>query len=111
MDDPRYAAWRASLSAVQGIYAISDARTGQLYVGKADGTERLLGRWASYAQDGHGGNVALRELGIKDPSHKQDFVFSILRVFDPSAPVAEVNAAESHFKRALMTREFGLNRN
>lgn len=111
VDDPRYATWRAALSAVQGIYAISDARTGQLYVGKADGTERLLGRWTSYAQDGHGGNVALRELGIKDPSHKQDFVFSILRVFDPSAPVAEVNAAESHFKRALMTREFGLNRN
>ena len=30
---------------------------------------------------------------------------------DPSASAAEVNAAESHFKRALMTREFGLNRN
>lgn len=96
---------------MQGIYAISDARTGKLYVGKADGNERILGRWAVYAQDGHGGNVALRELGIKDANHKHDFVFSILRVFDPSAPATEVNAAESHFKRALMTREFGLNRN
>jgi hypothetical protein len=38
-------------------------------------------------------------------------VFSILRVFDPSAPTTEVNAAESHFKQALMTRQFGLNRN
>lgn len=111
VDDPRYAPWRAALSSVQGIYAISDARTGQLYVGKADGAERILGRWTAYAQDGHGGNVALRELGIKDPSHRHDFVFSILRVFDPSAPMGEVNAAESHFKRALMTREFGLNRN
>ena len=111
VDDPRYAQWRTSLSAVQGIYAISDARTGRLYVGKADGSERILGRWSAYAQDGHGGNVALRELGVKDPSHRHDFVFSILRVFDPHAPVTEVNAAESHFKKALMTREFGLNRN
>ena len=44
--------------------------------------------------------------------HKHDFVFSILRVFDPSAPVTDVNAGESHFKKALMTpRQFGLNRN
>lgn len=76
VDDPRYSSWTASLSAVQGIYAISDARTGQLYVGKADGGERILGRWTAYAQDGHGGNVALRELGVKDPSHRHDFVFS-----------------------------------
>ncbi|WP_245155180.1 GIY-YIG nuclease family protein [Nocardioides sp. 1609] len=109
--DPSYALWRSALSSVQGVYAISDARTGQLYVGKADGGERILGRWATYADDGHGGNVALRELGIKDPSHKHHFVFSILRVFDPNAPTAEVNAAESHFKQALLTRQFGLNRN
>jgi hypothetical protein len=109
--DRSYAQWRAALSAVQGIYAILDGRTGQLYVGKADGGERLLGRWTAYAQDGHGGNVALRELGVRDPSHKHDFIFSILRVFDPHAPAAEVNAAESHFKLALASREFGLNRN
>lgn len=109
--DRSYAQWRTALSAVQGIYAILDARSGRLYVGKADGSERILGRWAAYAQDGHGGNVALRDLGVQDPSHRQDLVFSILRVFDPSAPSAEVNAAESHFKRALATREFGLNRN
>ncbi len=111
ISDRHYVEWRTALKAVQGIYAILDARTGQLYVGKADGGERILGRWTAYAQDGHGGNVALRELGVKDPKHKQDFVFSILRVFDPAAPTAEVNAAESHFKLALATRQFGLNRN
>lgn len=109
--DRHYSQWRTALSAVQGIYAILDARSGQLYVGKADGSERILGRWTAYVQDGHGGNVALRELGVKDPKHKHDFVFSILRVFDPGAPSAEVNAAESHFKLALATRQFGLNRN
>lgn len=111
VDEPKYAAWRSALQAVQGIYVISDARTGKLYVGKADGSERILGRWSAYAQDGHGGNIALRALGVTDPSHKHDFVFSILRVFDPSAPLAEVNGAESHFKKALMSRQFGLNLN
>ena len=106
-----HAPWRAALSSVQGIYAILDTRTGQLYVGKADGSERILGRWTAYSQDGHGGNVALKELGVKDPTHKQDFMFSILRVFDPNAPTTEVNAAESHFKRALTTQQFRLNRN
>ncbi len=111
VDDPRFAEWRTALSSVQGIYAISDARTGQLYVGKADGSERILGRWTQYAQDGHGGNKALKELGVKDVKHRHDFVFSILRVFDPSASMTEVNGAESHFKKALLTRQFGLNRN
>lgn len=111
VSDPAYSDWRSALSAVQGIYAISDTRTGQVYIGKADGAHRVLGRWSNYAQDGHGGNVALRELGIQDPTHKHDLMFSLLRVFDPSAPAVEVNAAEAHFKRALMTRTFGLNRN
>jgi hypothetical protein len=69
-----------------------------------------LGRWTAYAQDGHWGNVALKELGVMDPTHKQDFMFSILWVFDPNAPTTEVNAAESHFKRALTTPQFRLNR-
>lgn len=111
VEEPQFAPWRAALGAVQGVYAISEMRTGQLYVGKADGNERILGRWTAYAQDGHGGNVALKALGVKDPSHRHDFVFSILRILDPSAPATEVNAAEAHFKKALLTREFGLNRN
>jgi hypothetical protein len=48
---------------------------------------------------------------VKDRTHKQDFMFSILLVFDPNAPTTGVNAAEVHFKRALATRQFGLNRN
>jgi hypothetical protein len=111
VEDSRYAAWRVALSAVQGIYLIADASTGRLYVGKADGRERILGRWTAYARDGHGGNVALRELAGLDPTHSRHFVFSLLRVFGPSVPSAEVDEAESHFKRALLTREYGLNDN
>jgi hypothetical protein len=111
VEDSRYAEWRTALAAVQGIYLVADTSSGQLYVGKADGTERLLGRWSAYARDGHGGNVALRQLAEVDAAHRRHFVFSILRVFGTTATTAEVDAAEAHYKRALLTRQYGLNRN
>jgi hypothetical protein len=120
ISDHRYADWRVALSQVQGIYLITDSSNGKQYVGKADGTERILQRWTSYARDGHGGNLALRELAFSSVGsdgarlkmdHARHFVFSILRVFGPSTSSSEVDAAESHYKDALMTRKFGLNRN
>lgn len=118
VDDHRYADWRVALSEVQGIYLITDSSNGKQYVGKADGAERILQRWTSYARDGHGGNIALRDLAFASvgstrvrTDHARHFVFSILRVFGPSTSSSEVDAAEAHYKRTLMTREFGLNRN
>jgi hypothetical protein len=70
--------------------------------------------------DGHGGSVALHELShhsaegeamVTKTGHARHFVFSLLRVFGPSTPPSEVNSVESHYKEALMTRKFGLNRN
>lgn len=92
--DDRYGQWRTALSSVQGIYLIADTVTGKLYVGKADGAERFLGRWSEHARNGHGGNVAFRELAATDARHRQHFQFSILQVFSPSAPAAQVDAAE-----------------
>jgi len=100
----RYASWRTALASVAGIYLITDTRDGRHYVGKADGAERILQRWTTYATNGHGGNVGLRDL---DPS---SFRFSLLRVFDPVTPEQVVNAAESHFMNALDSRRHGLNR-
>jgi len=112
VEDSRYASWRTALGAVQGIYLITDTSTGKHYVGKADGAERLLGRWTAYARNGHGGNVALQQLSGLDARHSRHFLFSILRVFGPSAATSEVDAAEGHFKQALLTRNgFGLNLN
>ncbi|MFC8304840.1 GIY-YIG nuclease family protein [Specibacter sp. NPDC057265] len=51
VDDARYSDWRAALSEVQGIYLITDSTNGKQYVGKADGSERILGRWTTYAKD------------------------------------------------------------
>lgn len=58
-----------------------------------------------------GGNVALRELAEVDATHRRHVVFSILRVFGPTATTAEVDAAEAHCTRALLTRQYGLDRN
>jgi hypothetical protein len=56
----RYAGWRTALASVIGIYLITDTSDGRHYVGKADGQENLLQRWAAYAANGHGGNVELK---------------------------------------------------
>lgn len=110
--DSRYESWRAALSSVQGIYVITDTSTGKLYVGMANGTERILGRWAQYAKDGHGGNKGLLELVGLDPGHARNYQFSLLRIFGPSVPGIEVETAEKHYKDALRTRSpFGLNHN
>lgn len=72
---------------------------------KAEGEERVRQRWSAYAANGHGGNVELRDLDAST------FRFSLLRVFDPSTPTRDIDAAESHFKDALDSRRQGLNRN
>lgn len=105
MREHRYAAWRTALSSVVGVYLITDTRDGRHYVGKADGAESIRQRWSAYAANGHGGNVELRNV------NPVTFRFSLLRVFDPATPTADINAAESHFKDALDTRRHGLNRN
>lgn len=105
MREHPYASWRTALSSVMGIYLITDTRDGRHYVGKADGEESIRQRWHAYATSGHGGNVELKTL---DPN---SFRFSLLRVFDPSTPKADINAAESHFKVALDSVRYGLNRN
>ena len=106
---------------MQGIYVITDSSDGKQYVGKAAGAERILSRWSTYARDGHGRKVALRELAFSSANadgqkrlkteHALHYVFSISRVCEPSTPSSEVDDAETHYKEALLTRVFGLNRN
>ena len=109
--ETRFAGWRTALQAVRGIYLIADETAGQCYVGKADGERGVLGRWEAYARDGHGGNVALRDALELDPAQPERYTFSLLRVFGSNTPPAQIDAAEKHYKDALMTRRFGLNRN
>lgn len=104
--------WRTALSNVKGIYLISDRKTHQLYVGKADGTEGIWGRWCAYAQNGHGGNVALKEeFGLSSADRQADLRFSLLEIADIHSTKDEILAREEHWKSVLMTRECGFNRN
>lgn len=107
--DSRYMAWQTALGSVQGIYVITDNLTGKQYVGKADGGDRILGRWRAYAETGHGGNQRLRALIEEDARRAEHFQWSLLRVFAPGAMPDAVNESEAHFKRALRTVEHGYN--
>lgn len=111
IEDPHYSRWHSALSAVKGVYLITDSSNGMQYVGKADGSEGVFGRWKAYANDGHGDNVALKDLDNLDLTHREHFVFSILRVFGPEATQKQLLLSEARFKDALLTREFGYNEN
>ncbi len=100
------ASWRTRLSEWRGIYLIFDERDGKSYVGSAYGHDNLLGRWLTYARDGHGGN---RELRDRDP---QNFRFTILERLAPDLSAEEVISRENSWKSRLHTRApFGLNAN
>lgn len=103
--------WRSALSAVKGIYLITDTTTGRLYVGKADGADGIWRRWCTYVRTGHGHNVALKkEFGIEAPPERQnDLRFSILEVADLNA--SDIDQREAHWKRILLSRAYGYNRN
>jgi len=75
-------------------------------VGSATGDSGFFGRWLCY-QDGHGGNVGLRELA----ADAAEYDVNILEVAASNATVEEIYEHESLWKRKLGTRANGLNRN
>jgi len=104
--------WKTALSAVYGIYLITDTRNGKHYVGKADGNEGLWQRWAAYASSGHGGNSQLmRLLEEKGDSYLENFQYSILEVIIKSDNSSYINAREQFWKTVLQSQKFGYNDN
>jgi hypothetical protein len=98
--------WKSKLSEWRGIYYIFDTSDGKGYVGSAYGESNLLGRWLSYADDGHGGNRLLRQ---RDP---RNFRFTILQRVSPDLEARDVIRLESSWKQRLHMREpYGLNDN
>lgn len=106
--DPR---WQAELSATQAVYVIADEQTGDQYVGSACGAAGLYQRWATYAANGHGHNHALVELLGVSAHRVNDLRFSVVEAFPLSAPPGEIRNRENFWKRALITRQHGYNRN
>lgn len=103
--------WRSRLSAVAGIYLILATTTGRQYVGSASGTEGLWGRWSSYAADGHGGNLLLRNLVATDDAYPDAFTYSVLQILPKTAALAETLEWERLYKQKLGSMATGLNAN
>jgi hypothetical protein len=97
--------WLEVLRNVKGVYLLVDVDRGDQYVGSAKGSESLLGRWMSYVNGGHGGDVGLKEAG------RRPYQVSVLEVFGATTPDDTIEAVESTWKEKLLTRKFGLNRN
>ena len=101
--------WKAALENQNGVYLITDSKTGKMYVGAAYGESGIWGRWQSYIETGHGGNVELKNL---DPDYiRQNFRYSILDIFKSTIDEKLVRERESWWKSVLLTREFGFNGN
>ncbi len=104
--------WRTALSTVKGIYLLTDTLTQQLYIGQANSLGGFWNRWCDYFKTGHGGNKGLiEELGTADEERLRGINFSILEVMDPNATESEINQRESHWKKILLSRVVGYNRN
>lgn len=103
--------WRTALSNVAGVYLVSDATAGKLYVGSATGEGGIWTRWCQYV-DGHANNVELLKLISASGRYRaQAFRFSILEIADVHASREEIVERESHWKRVLLTRSHGYNAN
>ena len=112
LDEPSaHRDWRASLSAVAGVYLILDEVEGRQYVGSAYGADGFWGRWSDYASNGHGGNKYLKKIVECSEDYPKRFRFSILQVLPKSTKAKEVIRWETRFKRKLGCRATGLNSN
>lgn len=112
--DRQLPGWVDALRNQKAVYLITDTKTGKLYVGSATSqTGMLLQRWSSYAADGHGGNVELREL-VKQQGFdyvKENFQYSILENYNARMDDEYILKRESWWKETLCTRTHGYNKN
>lgn len=107
--------WKTPLENIKGVYLISvHGRRVRSYVGAAWGDQGIWSRWVQYIDNGHGGNVALRELlqGHDLDYCRRHFRFSLLEDMSFQSSDEAIQARERHWKDVLSTRSpHGLNRN
>ena len=70
--------WKTALQNQKGVYLLTDISNGKKYVGSAYGENMILGRWKSYIETGHGGNIGLKLINIEHI--KENFRYSILDI-------------------------------
>ena len=112
--DRQLPGWVDALRNQKAVYLITDTKTGKMYVGSATSqTGMLLQRWSSYAADGHGGNIELREL-VKQQGLdyvKENFQYSILENYNARMDDGYILKRDSWWKETLCTRTHGYNKN
>ena len=101
--------WKTALRNQKGVYLITDASNGKMYVGSAYGDEMILNRWKSYVKTGNGGNKELKELDFQ--YIKDNFRYSILDIFKSTTDEKTIIERESWRKETLLSRKFGYNAN
>jgi hypothetical protein len=102
-------AWKTALKNQKGVYLITDISNGKMYVGSAYGENMILGRWQSYVKNGNGGNVELKQI---DFDHiRKNFRYSILEIFKSTIDDQTIIDKEGWWKKVLLTREYGYNKN
>jgi hypothetical protein len=97
--------WRSALSAVAGIYLLTNPNTGKQYVGSAQGLGGFWARWEQYLASGHGGNRRMQDIPAAD------YQISVLEVASSSADAEVMAKLETRWKEKLLSRRFGLNAN
>ena len=104
--------WKSALSAISGVYLVTDSTTGKLYVGSAYGEQGIWGRWLAYDSSGHAGNKELKKLlSDKGVCYADSFKFSVLQIMDIKSSSDEVIKQESRWKERLGSRLNGYNSN
>ena len=106
--------WIGALENQKAVYLQTDKVTGKLYVGSATSDQgMLLSRWQNYIENGHGGNVGLKEL-VREKGFdyiKKNFQYTIIENFNAKVDDHYVLERESYWKEVLRSREFGYNKN
>ena len=99
------------LAAAIGIYLILDSKTGQQYVGSANGKDGIWQRWSEYAANYTGGNKELVALIKSDPHYYRHFRYSVLQTLPSNITQREIVAIENLYKQKLGSKAHGLNAN
>ncbi len=109
--------WFSALAHCQGVYLITDTKTGLRYVGSAYGEDGIWSRWTCYFKTGgHGNNILLKKL-LKSKANGQNyarkyFKFSLLEQASSRDSEQYIILRESFWKQVLMTRgKHGFNEN
>lgn len=106
--------WIVALENQKGVYLITDMSNGKMYVGSATGNNgMLLDRWRNYIITGHGNNRELFDVISKNGKEYaiMNFSFSLLENYNSRTDSKLIISREQWWKKVLLTREYGYNKN